>query len=93
VDRALILSRGKPLVFDDIGDAVINIAKTTPPVNNEEMSALDCVISNHIIRALETAGGRVGGERGAAKLLKMNPSTLRTKMKKLGISFGRKKSS
>jgi transcriptional regulator with GAF, ATPase, and Fis domain len=60
-------------------------------VNNEEIRALDNVISNHIMRALETAGGRVGGEKGAAKLLKMNPSTLRTKMKKLSIPFGRKK--
>ncbi len=92
VDRALILSRGKPLVFDDIGDAVLNIAKTTPPVNNEEMSALTDAISNHILRALDAAGGLVGGEKGAARLLKMNPSTLRTKMKKLGIPFGRKKS-
>jgi transcriptional regulator with GAF, ATPase, and Fis domain len=92
VERTLILSRGKPLVFDDIGDAVLRMAITTPPVNNEEMSTLDNVISNHIIHALKAAGGRVGGEEGAAKLLEMNPSTLRTKMKKIGIPFGRKKS-
>jgi len=56
------------------------------------MSALTDAISSHILRALDAAGGRVGGEKGAARLLKMNPSTLRTKMKKLGIPFGRKKS-
>jgi len=37
------------------------------------------------------AGGRIGGEKGAAKILKMNPSTLRKKMRKLGIPFEKKK--
>jgi DNA-binding protein Fis len=34
--------------------------------------------------------GRVGGEKGAARLLKINPSTLRKRMRKLGIPFGRR---
>jgi DNA-binding protein Fis len=34
--------------------------------------------------------GRVGGKQGAAYLLNINPSTLRKKMRKLGIPFGRK---
>jgi DNA-binding protein Fis len=34
--------------------------------------------------------GRVGGKQGAAHLLQINPYTLRKKMKKLGIPFGRK---
>ena len=46
-------------------------------------------ISGHIRRALDMASGRVGGEQGAAKLLKINPSTLRKRMRKLGIPFGR----
>jgi transcriptional regulator with GAF, ATPase, and Fis domain len=41
--------------------------------------------------ALEMTNGHVGGENGAAKLLKMNPATLRSKMRKLRIPFGRKK--
>ncbi|MDM8552862.1 helix-turn-helix domain-containing protein [Desulfobacterales bacterium HSG2] len=32
----------------------------------------------------------VEGERGAARVLEINPSTLRKRMKKLGIPFGRK---
>ncbi|MFH2045984.1 MAG: helix-turn-helix domain-containing protein [Pseudomonadota bacterium] len=38
-----------------------------------------------IVKALKMANGRVGGENGAAKILEINPSTLRTKMRKLGI--------
>jgi len=36
-------------------------------------------------------GGRVGGEKRAAKLLNMNPFTRRTKMRKLEIPFERNK--
>jgi transcriptional regulator of acetoin/glycerol metabolism len=40
----------------------------------------------HIIDALATTGGRVFGEKGAARLLDINPKTLYSKMKKLGIA-------
>jgi len=92
VERALILSQGKPLSFDDIGEPAKKIAPTMIVMNNEHAGSLGQAISQHILRALETTGGRVGGVKGAAKLLQMNPSTLRTKMRKLGIPFGRKSS-
>ncbi|MEE9911436.1 MAG: sigma 54-interacting transcriptional regulator [Deltaproteobacteria bacterium] len=91
VERALILSQGKPLSFDDIGEPAGKMISTMLPINNGDTNGLDQAISQHIIRALEVAGGRVGGEKGAAKFLQMNPSTLRTKMRKLGIPFGRNK--
>jgi transcriptional regulator with GAF, ATPase, and Fis domain len=50
---------------------------------------LDEVVSRHIQRALSVAGGRVSGPRGAARLLGVNPSTLRKRMRKLRILFGR----
>ena len=40
----------------------------------------------HIRRALEATGGRVHGANGAAELLGINPSTLRSRMQKLGIA-------
>lgn len=36
------------------------------------------------------ARGRIEGPEGAARLLAMHPATLRQKMRKLGIPFGRK---
>jgi transcriptional regulator with GAF, ATPase, and Fis domain len=36
-------------------------------------------------QALEAANGRISGDQGAASLLGMNPSTLRSRMKALGI--------
>ena len=51
---------------------------------------LDRLISNHIVRVLSHAGGKVGGADGAAELMGINPSTLRKRMRKLKIPFGRK---
>jgi len=44
----------------------------------------------HILRALERTGGQVKGPKGAAAKLGINPSTLFSRMKKLGIHPGRK---
>lgn len=90
VERALILNRGNPLTFDDLGETAKNMAPGAPLLGGGGGDSLDQAVSRYIGQALETTGGRVGGEKGAAKLLKMNPSTLRTKMRKLGIPFGRK---
>ncbi len=46
---------------------------------------LDECISNNILSALKKTNGRINGPHGAAELLVINPSTLRNKMKKLGI--------
>jgi len=39
----------------------------------------------YILEALEGTGWRIEGQRGAAQLLGLNPSTLRTRMRKLNI--------
>jgi transcriptional regulator with GAF, ATPase, and Fis domain len=40
----------------------------------------------HIRQALAASGGRIHGPDGAAALLGVNPSTLRSRMKKLGVT-------
>jgi hypothetical protein len=47
--------------------------------------ALEEMEKNHILRVLATTGGRVKGSGGAAQILQMNPSTLFSRMRKLGI--------
>ncbi len=90
IERALILGREQPLVFNDLVDIVPNTAAMIPVTDEAKTLSLEQMTSQTIVNALKMAGGRVGGEKGAAKLLKINPSTLRTKMRKLGIPFGRK---
>jgi transcriptional regulator with GAF, ATPase, and Fis domain len=50
---------------------------------------LNLAMARHIRRTLEMTGGKVEGREGAAELLGINPGTLRHRMRKLGIPFGR----
>ncbi len=50
---------------------------------------LDQVMKNHICETLAFSGGKVEGRDGAAHILGLHPSTLRGRMKKLGIPYGR----
>jgi len=46
---------------------------------------LDDVTRQHIRKVLNKVGGKIDGLGGAAEILQLNPSTLRFRMKKLGI--------
>ena len=52
----------------------------------QDLEALERV---NLLRALEASDWRVAGEKGAARLLGMNPSTLNSRMKALGIRRAR----
>jgi transcriptional regulator with GAF, ATPase, and Fis domain len=84
IERSLIINQNKELTFD--------ISPSTNPQsrgkakNADTFASLEEVIKEHISIALETTGGRVEGEKGAAKLLKLNPNTLRSKIKKYKIN-------
>jgi len=89
VERELILNREGPL---DFGDVLMTEEDNDPEkssIQEENFPTLDEVMKHHIHRALNSTNGRVHGPEGAAQLLGMNPSTLRSRMKKLGIAYGR----
>jgi len=91
VERELILSKGQPLTFESLRSAPSRSRLAEIPGQRDgEILSLDMAISRHIVKALQMTAGRVGGPKGAARVLQINPSTLRKKMKKLGIPFGRK---
>jgi formate hydrogenlyase transcriptional activator len=52
----------------------------------DEPRTLEAIEREHIIAMLRKARGVVEGPNGAAQLLALNPSTVRFRMKKLGIS-------
>ncbi len=86
VERALIQSNGKPLTFDDIAASPRQVVESPGgPLKLEEMEA------QHIRQVMEMANGRIEGKSGAAEILGINPATLRHRMRKLGIPFGRSK--
>ncbi|MGD0119416.1 MAG: helix-turn-helix domain-containing protein, partial [Candidatus Binatus sp.] len=47
--------------------------------------SIDQVERNHILEVLLQTNWRIEGSDGAAALLNLNPSTLRSRMKKLGV--------
>ena len=56
-----------------------------------EIGTLEKAERGHIIRVLEKTGWRIKGRNGAAELLGLKPSTLYTKMERLGIPTNREK--
>ncbi|WP_299979905.1 sigma 54-interacting transcriptional regulator [Desulfobacula sp.] len=92
VERSLILDQGDLLEFKEIGmhqpveTKTDNISADELPVESLELNA---AMSRHIRCVLDLCNGRVEGEKGAAKVLNIHPSTLRKRMKKLKIPFGK----
>jgi transcriptional regulator with GAF, ATPase, and Fis domain len=91
VERAIILSDGKYLTFGGIIGRVAPSSNERRPGAEHETERLDELEARHIEAVLKKVEGRVSGKGGAAELLGMNPNTLRHRMRKLGIRFGRKK--
>lgn len=89
IEREMILNRTGPLTFENVlgngnKKAASNFDLKLKSLTFDEMSI------QHISRILRDAKGKVEGANGAAELLGVNPSTLRSRMKKLGIKYGRK---
>jgi transcriptional regulator with GAF, ATPase, and Fis domain len=99
IDRAAILGNGRRLELaaalglatpqpsqatilmnDSRGDAANNSRSTS-------VATLDVAMRAHIEAALRATQGRVEGACGAAKLLAINPHTLRARMRKLKIDW------
>jgi PAS domain S-box-containing protein len=79
IERAVILSRGREL---ELGDW---LTRPSPVAAGSGISSLDDIQRQHILRVLELTGWRVSGQRGAAELLGLKPTTLESRMFKLGI--------
>jgi len=96
MDRAAILGNGASLEVASALGVVDRVATAPKPVvvrevagPAQEVAPLDVVVRRHIESALSATGGRVEGPRGAAALLRINPNTLRARMRKLGIRWQR----
>jgi PAS domain S-box-containing protein len=79
LERAVINTTGNVLrVVDHFEKAPV----TGPPATDKTLEEME---KEYILRILDNTGWRVEGHKGAAKVLGLNPSTLRTRMAKLGI--------
>jgi transcriptional regulator with GAF, ATPase, and Fis domain len=91
VERAMILSRGNPLTFHSIirGDEAETITRSV--FKPREILDLNQIISSHIRKVMKLTKGKINGPGGAAEKLGVHPATLRSRMVKLGIPFGKGK--
>jgi transcriptional regulator with GAF, ATPase, and Fis domain len=81
VERGMILSTGNTLQFPS---GVIP-SRRQKGAKNSVVRSLAEVETDHIRAVLEHTNGVIAGPNGAAKILDMNPNTLRSRMEKLGI--------
>lgn len=72
-----------PTFYEVIPEATqpIAVSETT------EVIPLNAAMKQHIERALVATQGQIEGKQGAAALLKINPHTLRARMRKLGLRW------
>jgi transcriptional regulator with GAF, ATPase, and Fis domain len=87
VERAIIIHREGPLSFSELDSEKDN--EMSSALIHEGSYNLDQVTADHIRKVLSMVNGKVEGKEGAAELLGINPGTLRGRMRKLGIRFGR----
>jgi formate hydrogenlyase transcriptional activator len=99
IERAVILSPGSDLnvPFDILAVPELPVTPPPPrpvpsavaaaatPSDGSDGGDLRSVERDHIIAVLKRTNWRIEGTTGAAVVLKVNPSTLRSRMKKLGI--------
>jgi chemotaxis protein methyltransferase CheR len=79
IERAVINSSGPKLHLAD------DLTRLTHKELPTTVGSLEENERNHIVRVLEQTRWRIDGPEGAARILDINPSTLRSRMRKLGI--------
>ncbi|MCO6456385.1 MAG: sigma 54-interacting transcriptional regulator [Pirellulaceae bacterium] len=98
IDRAAILGNGKGLEVAKALGSMNSREVRTPPSSTAsspgvnasphgEVLSLDEAMRAHIETVLKLTEGRIEGRRGAAALLRINPHTLRARMRKLGVDW------
>jgi transcriptional regulator with GAF, ATPase, and Fis domain len=92
MDRAVLIGQGRTLnVAAALGLSPRHTPAPAPsggkPVSPKAVEPLDVVIRRHIETALTATHGRIEGPHGAARLLRINPHTLRARMRKLKIEW------
>lgn len=82
IERAMILSRNETLEYGEWVPAEKNLPEKTSTASSIK---LEDVEKEHIVEVLKKTNWKVSGEKGAAKILGLNPTTLEARMKKMGI--------
>ena len=82
VERTLIMSKSGTLDTNELFASPISEMPVTPQGNHASLQEVERA---HIRRVLDSTRWKIEGDLGAAQILGLNPSTLRGRMRKLGI--------
>jgi PAS domain S-box-containing protein len=93
IERAAVVTRGNTLLLGDGPEtaALRQQGNNSRSIQTDtaQLQTLEDNERNLIRTTLDRTGGRIEGPTGAAALLAIHPSTLRSRMRKLGISRSR----
>ncbi|MBW2710307.1 MAG: sigma 54-interacting transcriptional regulator [Deltaproteobacteria bacterium] len=85
IERAVITCPGLVLRLPKSIES--NLKESNQAAESKEgLITLEEMERRHILNALEITGWRISGAKGAARILDINPSTLRNRIKKLGLN-------
>jgi formate hydrogenlyase transcriptional activator len=89
VERAVVLASGPVLTVDaellGIGDSGATVTEVPTSMLESPFMSLQEAERDHIETVLRRTHGVIEGPDGAATILKLNPNTLRSRIKKLGV--------
>lgn len=89
IERSLILNPGENLIIDHLGTA--SVSTSYLPALTPEFLELNRAMAAHIEAVLKMTNGKIHGPGGAAEILGINTGTLRHRMNRLGIVYGRRR--
>ena len=91
IERELILHKGGRIDLKTFQSNALNLHHTDQENFSGSPLTFREMVYRHLIQVMNLTEGRIQGKGGAAELLDLKPGTLRHKLRKLNIPFGRKK--
>jgi len=80
-----VIERGVIISPEPVFQLVDQLENEPVEVEEESLKGFEVMAREHILEVLQKTGWKIEGEDGAATLLGLNPSTLRFRIKKLGL--------
>jgi transcriptional regulator with GAF, ATPase, and Fis domain len=85
IERHVLLAKKSVIDFFEMPSPLPVTKVSVNP--GSEIKSFDEMDKEYIISVLRKCNGKVSGQGGASELLKLRPTTLRSKMKRLGITW------
>jgi formate hydrogenlyase transcriptional activator len=91
IERAVLLADDEVLTVDLSGPGAQPVSREAFAGASKDLVPLDELERTYLQRVLESTSGTIEGRGGAAEILKLKASTLRSRLKKLGVPYGNRR--